>query len=569
MVFLEWIGALGRWVAGAVVPMFLRPVRPVGLAWFLHVLLVVAAPVALDLFVQPHINELVTKGPVVLRRHWLVVLFVLAYALLWAAGWLWSLLAPQQLVTDFPDLDEAWARATEALAKAGIGVADTPLFLVFGSLPHGFDDLFRALPHGLVVAGAPGSGSELQVYANRDGIYLTLPGASLLGVRERGGLGTYDDDDGAGGSVYRSVGVNQSVGVGASMGMGASIGASVSGSVGGTFGGKGLGGPLQEIQRIIRQANAEKRELTDAEKQRVRMLSGSAPEPAPTRGGGGGSTSGAVGSVLQNPALVDEASARLAHVCGLVTAARWPLCPINGAVLAVPMSAAEKDEAAQQWGLVARQDLAIAESVLKLRFPVYCLVGGVEGLAGGQVFFERFAADKGGQRLGKGFPLNPELRAETAAEAVETAVGWVFTNLLPYWAFKLTRVDAGAAADARDNAGLVRFLSEVRRRGPYLARLVSRAVVLYGDQVPVFGGCYLTVFLQGEPTDAKFAREFFKKVESSQGSVFWTDEAFAEDAAYRRAAAVGHVVLGAILLGVVALAGFVGYARGWFGKPGA
>src|SRR5439155_3184277 len=118
----------------------------------------------------------------------------------------------------------------------------------------------------------------------------------------------------------------------------------------------------------------------------------------------------------------------------------------------------------------------------------------------------------------------------------------------------------------KDNAGLVRFLAEVRRRGPHLSRLVSRAVVLYGDVVPEFGGCYLTVFLQGEPTDAKFAKEFFKKVESSQGFVAWTDEAIAEDAAYRRSTVLGHAALGVVLLGVIAFAGFVIYTNTKVGK---
>jgi hypothetical protein len=228
------------------------------------------------------------------------------------------------------------------------------------------------------------------------------------------------------------------------------------------------------------------------------------------------------------------------------------------------MSAAEKDEAAQQWGLVARQDIAVAEAATKQRFPVYTIVGGVENLPGGQTFFERFAADKGGQRLGKGFPLNPEIKPDVVGEAVESSVGWVFNSLLPYWAFRLMRVDGNVSSDTKDNAGLVRFLAEVRRRGPHLSRLVSRAVVLYGDVIPEFGGCYLTVSLQSDPADAKFAKEFFKKVESSQGYVAWTDEAIAEDAAFRRSTFLGHVALGAVLLGVIAFGGYVIYTK--FGK---
>src|SRR5262249_38067261 len=78
MAVLERIGDLFRWIAGAVVPMFVRPVPPVGLAWFVHVVLVAAIAVGLHLlFVYqliPLLNRVnVTKGPPLLQRYWLVV----------------------------------------------------------------------------------------------------------------------------------------------------------------------------------------------------------------------------------------------------------------------------------------------------------------------------------------------------------------------------------------------------------------------------------------------------------------------------------------------------------------
>lgn len=543
-----------RWALGAVAPMFARPVPPVGLAWFVHLLLVAGAGVGMY-FAQLHggITVNVGKGPAWFRPYWLPALFALAYALLWSAVRLWQLLSPNQPAADFPDIDDAWAEITAALEKAGIGIADTPIYLVFGSLPTGFDPLFRALPHGLAVtAGA--STAPLQAFANRDGIYVAVPGASLLGYASGGGVvGVFEST--GGGSVFKSVGVGQSVGVEQS------VGASVGGSVGSVGGG---GGPFQVIQQIIREAREQNRPLTDDEKRRVRELSGTGGGGGePARAGGGGGKDGG-GSVLQDPQVVDEAAARLGHVCGLIAAARWPLCPVNGALVAVPAGVTEKDDIAQQWGLVARQDLAVAGETLKLRFPMYVLVGGVEDLPGGQLFFQRFAADQGGKRLGKGFPFNPVIRPDDVPEKVEAAVGWVFGSLLPYWAYKLTRVDGtAAAADTRDNAGLVRFLAEVRKRGPHLARLVSRAVVTRGDEVPVFGGCYLSAVLPADPNDAKFAREFFKKVESSQGYVAWADEAFAEDAGYRRLTMLGHVALAVLAAGVLAFAGYVAYTKGW------
>ncbi len=540
-------GSVFRWAAGAVVPMFVRPVSPVGLAWFVHVVLVAAISVGLY-YAQPHlgVTENITRGPPWFQPFWLTALFLLAYALCWAAVWLWKLLSPGQPTTDFPDLDTAWDEIRAALAKAGIGVADTPMFLVLGEFPPGFDTLFRALPGGLTVSGGSAPGSPIRAFANRDGIYLTIPGASLLGIQ--GWVG-----DGGGDEASGSDSIAQSIGVGASIGVDQSVGISIGGSV---IGSVGVGGPLQEIQRIIRRARDENRPLSEDEKRRVRELSGGAnaapakPIAAPSAAAGG--------SVLQNARLVAEGNARLDHVCGLVAAARWPLCPVNGAILAIPAVVSDRDDAAQQWGLVAREDLSRAEAAFKLRFPVFALVGGVEMLPGGFTFFERFASDRSAQRLGKGFPLNPDLQPASATNEVEKSAAWAFGSLLPYHVFKQTRVES--ASDSRDNASLVRFLIELRRRAPRLARLVGRA--LSSDQsVPEFGGCYLAVSLPSDPNNAKFAREFFKKVESSQGYVAWTDEAYAEDASYRAKTRLGYLVLGLISLGIVALAGYVGYVQ--------
>src|SRR5438874_9217472 len=106
----EAAGGLFRWIAGAVVPMFARPTNPAGLAWFVHVVLLAAVAVGLY-FLQPHtfIQRYVSKGPGWFHPYWLVALFLLAYALVWSAVWLWGLLAPNQPAAEFPDLDAAWA----------------------------------------------------------------------------------------------------------------------------------------------------------------------------------------------------------------------------------------------------------------------------------------------------------------------------------------------------------------------------------------------------------------------------------------------------------------------------
>jgi len=548
---MNLLGSIFRWVVGAIVPMFARPVSPVGPAWFLHVLILAASCVGLY-YAQLYfgLTEKIGKGPDIIRPYWLAILFGLAYALAWATMWLSGLLAPRQTTAIYPDLDEAWDAIKNSLEKAGIGLADTPVLLVLGELPSGYDALFRALPQGLSVNGGSPTGSPLRAYANRDAIYLTLEGATLLGIQETGEiLLTPAADQSMSGGLA-------SIGAGASIGIGKSVGMSMGGSMGGT------GGALQQIQKIIQAARQQGRALTDDEKDQIRNLSG-APESLPSAPSRGNSS----GSVLKNPQIVAETADRLAHVCNLVAGARWPLCPINGAILTIPISATDRDDAAQQWGLVARQDLAVIEEVFQLQFPVFALVGEAETLPGGAQFFERFAVDKGNQRLGKSFPLNPQIPLENVPDAIEENVGWIFGNLLSYWSIRMTRIDSqNVANDTKDNGQLLRFRSELLKRSPHLARLVSRAMTP-GDRMPVFGGCYISAILKSAPDHAKFARDFFKKVQDSQGYVAWTEEALARDAGYRSKAMQGYVLLAVVIIGVLGLAGWTIF--GAMNKPGA
>ena len=563
---LDWAGGLFRWVCGAVVPMFVRPVPPVPLAWFAHVLLVLLALVGSYLLFTHTGGAAEVQGAEGLKGYWLTALLLLLYLLAWAAAVLWEALAPSKPEAAFPDLDDAWAGARAALDKHGIGLADTPMYLVLGELPSGFEPFFRAMPGGLTVAGGNPSNAPLQVFANRDAIYLTVPGATLLGAQ-------------AATEIVELMGVpaGESVNMVASIGIGRSVmvagfgSIAHHGSIGGSVGmgsvGMSIGGaaPDQELQRILKLAREQGRPLTDDERRRMKELSGSpqpgrrpAPAPGPAR------EPSADGNVLQNAYLVAQASARVAHLCNLIAAARYPLCPVNGAIVAVPVTALSQDVAAQQWGLVAKHDLTALEQALKLRFPVFTVVGGVETLPGGGTFFEKFAADKFDRRLGKGFPFNPDVRPDQVGPAAEKVAEWVLSDLLPYSALKLTRVSGNAATDTAENASLVRFLDAVRRRGAHLGRLVSRAV---GDaaQVPVYGGAYLSVVLPSNPHEAAFAKEFFRKVEASQGYVAWTPDAYAAEASYRRMALIGNLFALLLVLAVLALGGYVAWVK--FGKP--
>ena len=537
---LAWIGNALSWIGGLFAPMFVRPSLSPGLLWTLHFILIAGICVGLW-FVQKHFAITIDiDGPVWMRPFFLTILFLLIYLLAWQAWWLWKLFQPGETVSPFPDIDEAWSGVLESLGKAGIGIADTAIFVVIGQPRSGDAGLFAMLPNGLTINGGTSAAAPIRVFANRKAIYLTCPGVTLLNRASGDNGGSAQPND-----SY----IPPSMGIANSIGIENSIGAS----------GEGGGAAIQQVQRIIRTAQEQRRPLTEQEKLQIRQLSGSGGF-TPERGGAGPGRS----SILQDTAEVERQSARMGYFCSLVAQARWPFCPINGAVILVSVADAERDESAQQLGLVAQKDLANMVDAFRLKFPVYSLVCDLDTLPGAATYLQRFAADKRQQRLGKSFPLNPDLKPTSVPDAIETNVNWIFSSLLPYWVYKLFRLETANVESPNEasqaNGDLTQFLVAVRDRSPKVARLVSRAVMARADESPSFGGCYLTA---PDPSGSEplFAQEFFKKVESTQGFVSWTDEAYALDAGYRSATRTGYLVLGVISALVVAAAVYVWVIR--------
>src|SRR5262245_3571953 len=494
-----------RWIGGLLLPMFSPPRLSPGLIWFLHLLIIAGITVGLW-YLQRHFRwgENIAYGPNWFRPIWLPCLFLLLYLIAWQIWWVWKLLQPESIASVFPDIDDAWSQIVGSLEKAGIGIGDTPVFLVFGRVSGPDESIFQGIPGGLAVTGGSPSGSPVRAFANRDSIFVTCPGASLLG----------NPDTAA--PAYATA-VDQSIRAGrGGMDMGASIGMDRSIGMG------GVGGEIGRVQQIIRAAREENRSLTDAERAEVRRLSEGGSPAAPQAAGG------KAPSLMQDPGEVEYRQARLQHLCALIARTRWPLCPVNGGIVYVPIEDCEKEEVAQQLGLIARQDLRTAEDSLRLQFPVFALLGGLEALPGASEFLAKFGADRRTQRLGKGLPLAPDLAPDAAANEAEKSAKWVFHSLLPFWVYKLFHVERGGegpAAATRENAELFQFLNAVRQRGSAASRLIGRLATA-GEGVPTrFGGIYLTANAPQVHPGPLFAEEFFKKVLSSQGFVAWTDAA--------------------------------------------
>lgn len=532
---MEFVFKIMRLIGQLLLPMFFRPRRNGGLIGILHAIIVIGILVGLR-FLQDYLQltRKLDSGPEWVRENWLPILFVLFYLLLWFGVWLWSLFRIGEEPADYPDLDGAWAEATAALHRAGIGLGDTPIYLVLGRFEGDEAALFAAGP-ALAVNGAPGSGAPLRVYAHREAVYVTCAGASLLGKQAELLAGPGGGTPVAFTESMSPVDVEKSIGMSMAS-----------------------GGMLQDIQQIIRRARNENRSLSADEHRMIRELSGM----------GGGAQARPVGSRSSHPSVMknaDEAeahSSRLRYLCRLINRSRWPLCPLNGVVVLVTMSATDTDDDAQQYGLAAMRDLQSVRESARMHCPVYALIGDLERVAGASEFVAQFPVEKRRQRLGKGFPLVPSVQPDAVINTIDASVRWITDSLIPFWIFKMFQVETPAipAAEAvATNARLFHFLTDWRERSARLATLIARGVVVDLEAPPLFGGCYLSG--GAEAGERAFCPGFWKRLEETQGSVAWTTEAFAADARYRSRTQFGYIALGIAVALVGALGAYVAITR--------
>src|SRR5271166_2374414 len=120
-----------------------------------------------------------------ISRYWLPLLAFCLYAMIWLGWWLYRLIKGIDVpppTSEYQDIDDAWREATEALARAGIHLENTPLFLVLGGSSSGEEALFQSAAIKAPVKHVPKEpAAPLHVTANTDGIWVTCMGASVLG----------------------------------------------------------------------------------------------------------------------------------------------------------------------------------------------------------------------------------------------------------------------------------------------------------------------------------------------------------------------------------------------------
>ncbi len=447
----------------------------------------------------------------------LPALAVCLYGMLWFGWWLWQILnlEIEPPTSEFPDIDRAWAEATAALDKAGIKLDQTPLFLVLGWTIGSEETLFQAAGLKPLVREIPrGQSQPLHVTANHEGVWVTCPGTSLLGRL----------DPGAGSGVMAGADLDFS--------SSPEPEAAEEPDQFKTMGVGQAGGTLR-IEDFVAQMKKHQGQAS------ARVARKTAVELEPVQ-------------------------ARLRRLCRLIARDRKGFCPINGIMIVLPVTCVDGRGQGDELARACSTDLATAFTTFRLRCPVLYLMNKLETLPGFAELIERLPANQRGSRIGQRFPLVPELAPESVPGRVEDAVEWVGRGLFPTMVLSRFQVETPGGEDLamsmEANARMFRFLSEVRKRGQALAKLVRGGLPNLPAEPVMFGGCYFAAAGRDQAAGQAFASGVFSRMVRDQDNVTWTAEVLQDDA--RRLRRMRTLRIALILYLTAATLGIVGYV-GW------
>jgi hypothetical protein len=550
MYFLRWLWNGLRKLVGLVLP-FWAKARDYqgwgqGLIWSLRILLLVVFFLVFW-FLQYYLEEhgvsrpqFLGKGPNFLKGIWLPTLVVLVIVFFWVGWWVWKLWTQEEEESPFPDIDQAWEEAGRALDRAGIRIWEAPLYLVLGRPVAGEQTLFRASKVEWKIDQVPDKEeAPVHVYANRDAIFVTCPGASLLGqyasllasakdsaLESRGG-GTEDP------RIFQSV---------------TDVNASLRPE-----------GRAQLIGEILAEAERAKRPLSETEKQLLRYL-GYAPEaPAVT-----GERKGATESLYGDAGAIERLTARLEHLCRLIVRTRRPYCPTNGLLLLIPFAGTDERKATET-ATFCQRDVATVRKVFQLHFPCLALVSDMEKALGFPEFVKRFPQASRDKRFGQSFPWALDVDPAKLPQTLENGIGWVCHSLLAFWIYKFFQLeteDTNAAEVLRGNAQIFHLMAQMGLRHKDLSRILLQGLAPERTPLLLFGGCYVAGTGRKEQEQA-FVPGIFDKIirvpkreVPMQNLVYWTEQALREDSANHRRATIGWfwvAALSLVALGMVVL----------------
>lgn len=524
---------------------------PGWLRWAVHLLLLGLVLGILVYVVQPQwgwVNDHLKRVSTQVQPYYLALVFLLFYAFCWVAYGLIRAFAADEGAAEFPDLERAWKAAVADLARAGVRLDDPdaapPVFLVLGRPAGGMDALFQAAGLGdkpawkFRLRSPAEPNARLVVYTCFDpyAVFVTVPDASGW---------AYLCAALAGDNRYAPPADSQEAGDPAktlSFGTGdlQQLGLSASENY--------------ELEKLLRRKR--QRELSEAEQDRLRILSDKGNRGAGPAGGGRPFT-------IRADAL-RAGERELRFVSTLIARDRWPLCPVNGVLVLVPWAAGESEAVAEVAARELAANLSAARDVFRLHYPTTALVCDLDTARGFGQFRAGFQSGQLVGRIGQRLPQVPAQveGAPPPRTIIERGVRWIAHAVMPVWTLNALGRE-GEESDWYDtNRELYLLMREVHRRVPRFATILGRVP---GGQpgpdggeddlegLPLLGGCYLGGTGTKELRQA-FVTGVFQKLVDDQAAVAWTRRAHAADRRFRRLAWVGYAAAAVLAAVVVAAA---------------
>lgn len=392
----------------------------------------------------------------------------------------------------FPDIEEAWREGMTALAQAGVKLPEVPLFLLLGRPATSEEHLFQATGLKLVVKMTPANPrAPVHVFADREAVYVTCQGASLLG-KLAGILSLEDVLETPPPAATESVEDLDKTQL--------------------------AGRKEQGIIELLRESAGH--EATPSRKRAMRRAALGKP----------------LGSdFLSSPTEIALCKARLAYLCQLIQRDRQPFCAANGFLVMIPLGGTDTPAEAQLTAQALQEDLNVARQETRLDCPLAAMVVDMEELPGFTEFIQRQPLSELGNRRGSGFPMATRLSREETLEQVRISLTWVCTTYLQDSVYRVFATESVGKPDVAPliagNTRMMLLLDEMNARADSLVAILQQAVAPTNDTLLRYAGCYLSA--TGPKGSQAFVAGVLQKLVKEQSSVSWTENALQEDAQSR------------------------------------
>lgn len=411
-----------------------------------------------------------------IRDYWAAILFIACYVFVRSLLTLIKAFSGQD-DGSLADFEMVWNEGVDALAAAGLDLRSLPVFLLVGLREEDEQNFLASARFSPSCVSPPEDvASPLRFFANREAVFVSCSGASAISAQAE---------------------------VAASRPPAAVISARVNDEH--TWTG-------DEIQRHSdAEATWEPDQFEDVN---TEHLSNPA-LPPPT------------------PALVDEEellrrSGRLQHLCRLVSRTRAPFCPINGALVLIPIAWGETGGPAEaRFAERVEQDLRILHAGLRLQFPVVCLFTGLQYQGDIRELIKRVReaepAFVPNVRAGAHFPQGLPLNRENGAWVIDKGLDW-----FRMWIYA-SYTDQPSHST---NPQIYRFYCRLHGLRSGLIALVERGFGPLITREPVrLCGCYFCSISE-KPKEQAFVKGVIRKLIDEQDNVAYPKARIARDRMY-------------------------------------